>query len=444
MSRATRLVAAVGLGILFGVVPARAANDPGAKQQWNMGIVGAETAWATGRGAGITVAVVDTGVDFGHEDLAGRVLPGRNFVTPGKTPQDDHGHGTHVAGIAAAAANNGKGVIGVAPEARVLPVKVFLEDGSTVGSAIYDGIRWAADNGAQVINISLGVSLQAGPVATPIPSNELSAAVRYAWNKGVICVLSSGNDSSLASAFAREPGIVVTATGPNDRLAWYANDVGLAMWGMAAPGGAGNDPPDEDDILSTFWSSSTPNAYARAAGTSMSAPHVSGAAAVLRGLGLSAQQTVDRLRTTAKDLGTPGHDTTYGDGRLDVGKAVAGLKPGGGTTTIATGGGATTATTADRRTTTTTRSGSGSIKVVTPTTERLRAGSEESTSMSATSPTVPGDEVVAEDDVAAAAQPASDEDERDSDTIWPAALVALAALGSAGAALRRVRRVRGS
>src|SRR5919108_1400292 len=225
MGRAPRLLVALGLGIVVGVVPARAANDPGAARQWNMAVVGAETAWATGTGRGITIAIVDTGVNAGHEDLQGRVLPGRNFVTDAQPPQDDHGHGTHVTGIAAATANNRKGVIGVAPDVQVMPVKVLGSDGSGTGDDVGAGIRWAAGHGAQVINVSLGASLKAERIATPIPLPEEILAVRYAWSKGAICVLSSGNDSSLASAFSNEPGIVVTATGPSDQLAPYANDV---------------------------------------------------------------------------------------------------------------------------------------------------------------------------------------------------------------------------
>ncbi|MDQ3757362.1 MAG: S8 family serine peptidase, partial [Actinomycetota bacterium] len=371
MPSALRLLVAATAGLLLGILPAQAANDPGAPAQWNMSLVGAESGWSGG-GKGITIAIVDSGVDMAHEDLAGRVLPGQNFVTPNGSAQDDLGHGTHVAGIAAATTNNRKGVVGIAPQATLLPVKVFDKDGATSGTSVYDGIRWAADNGAHVINLSLSVALRTKFVRVPISDAELSSAVRYAWGKGVICVLSSGNDGAIASAFATEPGVVVTATTPQDQLAPYANDVGAARWGMAAPGGAGGD-ADEDDVLSTYWVASEPNQYAWAAGTSMAAPHVSGAAAVLRGLGLSPQQTVDRLLATARDLAPAGEDSRFGYGRLDVAKAVEGLVsasggsggtvPSGAVTTSTTarkassGGsaaGATTSTAARKGTTTTT------------------------------------------------------------------------------------------
>src|SRR5207248_8596592 len=123
--------------------------------------VGADKAWATGTGKGVTIAIVDTGVDLTHPDLAAHIVPGQNFIEPGRPPQDDFGHGTHVAGIAAAVANNGIGVAGVAPGANIMPVRVLHKerqpDGSYEGtgtSADVDaGIHWAADHGAQVINL---------------------------------------------------------------------------------------------------------------------------------------------------------------------------------------------------------------------------------------------------------------------------------------------------
>lgn len=307
---------------------ARAANDPLLPRQWNMSLVGAPSAWATGTGKGITIAVVDTGVDIGHEDLKAKVvLPGRNFVTSGPA-YDDHGHGTHVAGIAAAMTNNGRGVVGTAPDAAILPVKVIDRDGNGTYSDAMAAVRWAADNGAQVINLSLGSTVSS---LTGSP-NGFVEAIRYAWSKGAICVLSAGNDFVLSSDFGDEPALVVSATTRRDRAATYSNGVGEAEWGIAAPGGAASGNAD-DDILSTYWAHRDRTFpveygdYETAAGTSMAAPHVAGAAAVLRSLGLSPRQTVDRLLATAKDLGTKGRDNLYGHGRLDLAKAVAGLAP---------------------------------------------------------------------------------------------------------------------
>lgn len=313
-----------------------------------MAVVGAEQAWATATGNGITIAVLDTGVDLEHEDFGpGKLVPGRDFVDRGTAPDDEHGHGTHVAGIAAASTNNGRGVVGVAPDARIMPVRVLSRIG--VGLVDIDGaIRWAVDNGAHVINMSLGDALAGFSDDAPF-----TEALAYAWQRGVICVISAGNDPDLASPFTSQPVLVVTATDSADNRASYSSTVPNSQWGIAAPGGAG-EAPRENDVFSTHWrvaSVGDPDGdrkYHYMAGTSMAAPHVAGAAALLRSLGLSAQETVDRLLTTAKDLGAPGKDHVYGHGRLDVARAVAGLSQGGGGTsggTSGSGGGGATATT---------------------------------------------------------------------------------------------------
>ncbi|MBW3667998.1 MAG: S8 family serine peptidase [Actinobacteria bacterium] len=340
-------------GAFTGMTPAQAAvNDPGYQYQWGMKIIGAEQAWATGTGAGTTIAVVDSGMFFGHEDYAsGKILPGRNFIEDGQRPDDDVGHGTHVAGIAGASTNNGRGVVGVAPDAKILPVRVLeldeddpahtvfgIRQGVGTAQDVNAGIRWAVDNGAHVVNLSLGNNVQG------VVGSSFVDAVRYAWDRGVICVIAAGNSFATGSGFSDEPALVVSATNRRDGKPLYSSGVGQAKWGMSAPGGAGTE-ADVDDILSTYWEpDDNPNTYAYAAGTSMAAPHVAGAAAILRGLGLTPQQTVDRLLATAKDIGSAGRDSTFGWGRLDLAKAVEGLAPaakaGGSTgTTGATGSG---------------------------------------------------------------------------------------------------------
>ena len=330
------------IGALFGVLAwvltlapaAYAAEDPGRPLQWGLGAVGAPEAWSTGSGDGITIAVVDTGVDLAHEDLQGRLVPGKNFVDPSKQPQDDHGHGTHVAGIAAAATNNNKGIAGAAPDARILPVKAMNAEGKSVEAAggedsVVAAVRYAADQGAAVINLSLG---DAGIPAVLGPS--FGEAVRYAWSKGSICVVAAGNSGEgglsngfvTSSNFGNEPALVVTSTSKAGTKPAYASDIGAAKWGLAAPGGAGSGTA-EDDILSAWWVAGRPNTYAYVAGTSMATPHVAGAAAVLRSLGLTPQQTVDRLLATARDIGAQGKDSVYGHGALDMKAAVAGLTP---------------------------------------------------------------------------------------------------------------------
>ncbi|HUR18045.1 MAG TPA: S8 family serine peptidase [Acidimicrobiales bacterium] len=318
------LVSAVlTLALMVVARPATAIADPRLPEQWGLAAIGAPAAWSVGTGNGVTIAVVDTGADFGHEDLGPKLLPGRNFVEPGAPPQDDQGHGSHVAGIAAAATGNGVGVAGVAPGARILPVKVLDSGGSGSVAVISDGIRWAAANGAQVINLSLGPNA----VLATLFGSGLEDAVNDAWNMGSVVVIAAGNDFLFSSSYSTVNAVIVTSTTREDRLASsYASAVGSAKWGIAAPGGAGGSSA-ADDILSSYWRAGARNSYEFLAGTSMATPHVAGAAAVLRGLGLSPQQTVDRLLATAKDLGSPGRDSTYGAGRLDLAAAVAAVAP---------------------------------------------------------------------------------------------------------------------
>jgi subtilisin family serine protease len=308
--------------IIAVVAPAYAATDPRIRDQWGLTVVGAQNAWGTGQGAGITIAIVDSGVDLTHVDLMPNLVAGYDFVDNDTTPQDANFHGTHVAGIAAAVLGNGKGGSGVAPKAKIMPVRVLDEDGRGYVSDVEKGVRWAVDQGADVVNLSLGRQGQ------QLLGSGLGGAIGYAWSKGVVVVVAAGNEFIFSSGFSEEPAIVVSATTINDQEPDYSSGVGNAKWGMAAPGGGcpllmgcrGT-----DDVLSTYWTADGPNAYAYMQGTSMAAPHVAGAAAVLLGLGLTPQQTVDRLLATAKDIGATGRDSTYGAGRLDLAKAVSGL-----------------------------------------------------------------------------------------------------------------------
>src|SRR4051794_23754163 len=177
-----------------------APNDPLLAKQWGLGQIKAAGAWSRGAlGGGATIAIVDTGVDLNHPDLKDKLLPGADFVssepcTPGA--QDTNGHGTHVAGIAAASTNNGIGVAGTAPEAKILPVRVLDPDGSGTGPDIVAGIKWAADHGAQVINLSIGEGIDVGGLAgvsSPIDLDAISDGVDYAWQHGAVVVAAAGN-----------------------------------------------------------------------------------------------------------------------------------------------------------------------------------------------------------------------------------------------------------
>lgn len=306
------------------VLPALASNDPGFAKQWGLSKIGAEAAWATATGDGITIAIIDSGVDLGHEDLANKIVPGVDYIDGG-TPQDENGHGTHVAGIAAASTGNGVGVAGTAPGAKILPMRVLGPDGSCSPCSTAAAIDESVARGADVINLSLS---QLGKSVLG-PSQSFADALERAWAAGVIPVLAAGNDYLLMSGYEKNSAIVVSASNRNDQKPDFSSEVGRAKWAMAAPGGGSTFDAQANDVFSTDWDGSKTNLYGYKAGTSMSAPHVAGAAAILRSMGLSPQQTVDRLLATAVDIGSVGHDTTFGSGRLDLAAAVRGLSPAG-------------------------------------------------------------------------------------------------------------------
>ena len=314
--------AATVVAVLVAAPFAAASQDPYSERQWALDRVRAEKAWSIGgKGKGVTIAIVDSGVDLAHEDLKGAFVDGRDFVDDDADASDEHGHGTHVAGIAAARANNGVGVAGVAPEAKIMPVRVLNDEGSGTGADVDAGIRWAADHGADVINLSLS---DGDVVIESLFGDSLNASLDYAWSKGAVPVVVSGNDGFFRTQLASANALMVTATGPDDTKPGYANSVGFAKWAIAAPGGTSES--QRSMVFSTLWTASGKTNYGWAYGTSMAAPHVAGAAAILRGLGLSPQQTVDRLLSTARDIGNAGRDNTYGSGLLDVAAAASGIR----------------------------------------------------------------------------------------------------------------------
>ncbi len=299
-------------------------DDPLFERQWSFRLVGAPAAWDLGRGEGVTVAVIDTGVayeDHGPyrrvEDLADtRFAKGYDFVDDDEHPNDDHGHGTHVAGTIAQSTDNGRGVAGLAPGATIMPIKVLDRSGRGSAADIADAIRYAADEGAQVINLSLGGGLR---------SLVMQAAVRYARSKGVIVVCAAGNGGRKKVEFpAAYPGaFAVSSVGPNRQLAPYSS------WGkqiaIAAPGGDKTQGGDAGAILQNTiqpGAVGVTDRYLAFQGTSMAAPHVAGAAALVIGAGVTNPDLVETiLRETAADVGAPGADEKYGAGVLDAGKA---------------------------------------------------------------------------------------------------------------------------
>lgn len=303
------LIGVVAAAVALVPAPAGASSDPGFGQQWGLRRIGGEAAWARTTGAGVRIGIVDTGVDLDHEDLAGKVVASASCVGSGGdaakcggSAQDDNGHGTHVSGIAAAAADNGKGVAGVAPDAALVVAKVLAAGGAGQPSDVIAGIKWVVDNGARVVNLSLGSPVQ--PLIGFLNSNELREGIEYAWSRGAIAVLAAGNSNfgglGLENpSYGDMPAVVVGATGPDDTTASYSTGTGDAKWAVMAPGGAG-DRTETHDIYSTYWAPGQKNAYRYLAGTSMAAPHVTGAIALLLAQGLTPQAAVQRLLDTAE------------------------------------------------------------------------------------------------------------------------------------------------
>lgn len=337
--RSRILIFLILLGALVAFPAVARPNDPSYPKQWGMFTIGAEDAWDKATGKSVIVAIVDTGIDLEHPDLKDQIVQGVDLLENDE-PDDENGHGSHVAGIAAAVTNNGVGVVGVAPKARLMPVRILDEVGTNLNPTnptklfanVAAGVKWAADHGAQVINMSFGNAGGGGP------GSAIASAIQYAWSKGAICVVAAGNDSGESSGYVNENAVIVAATTRSDARADFSNIVDKAKWGISAPG---------SEIYSTLCCTldlmdGNPDGYGTLDGTSMAAPHVSGAAAVLRSMGLSPQQTVDRLLATAADLGPKGRDSTYGAGRLDLAAAVGAGQAGtssGGTPGGASSGG---------------------------------------------------------------------------------------------------------
>ena len=357
MRRVVLLLSALALALTS--TPAFAATAPNDAlwgQQWGPQQVRAPEAWSTSTGAGQVIAVVDSGVDLQHPDLVGKFVPGATFIgcpngpcgdgdweSGGKAAGAPDPHGTHVAGIAAAVTNNGQGIAGVAPDAKIMPVKVLGEDGGSFAE-IAAGIRWAADNGADVINLSLGAI--PGAQALEITGIERSAtqAIDYANSKGVVVVAAAGNDTAsiCGSPSFNDGALCVVSNDRNEVRSWFSNfAVKPDLMTVSAPGGQGLISCSED-IISTVPVGAEEycpgNAgYDNYAGTSMATPHVAGVAALLTAQGRSNDNVYDVLMDTARKprTGTRGvYDPVYGYGIVDAQAAVA--APGATATPAAT------------------------------------------------------------------------------------------------------------
>jgi thermitase len=279
-------------------------DDPSFGSQWGLIKIDAPQAWDITTGSSnITIAVLDTGVDLDHPDLAGKITVSKNF-TSSNTADDIYGHGTHVAGIAAAATNNEVGVAGLGYNSTVMNVKVLGDDGYGSYSWIAQGIIWAADNGAKVINMSLGGSSG---------SSTLESAVNYAWSKGALVVAAAGNNGSSTPLYPAyyANSIAVAATDSSDNLTSWSNH---GDWvDVAAPG-------------SSIYSTLINGAYGYKSGTSMATPYAAGLAALIftvvtdnNGNGYLNDEVRTQIQATCDDIGVSG----IGSGRINAYKAVS-------------------------------------------------------------------------------------------------------------------------
>ena len=316
-----RSIVVVALVLLLGAAPAGAA-DPRRGEQWNLDLIEAGGAHATSTGAGAVVAVVDSGVQADHPDLAGRVGPGYDEVQRDGTPQDGDGHGTHVLGIVGAASGNGIGVESVAPGATLMPIRVLGDDGGGSVDDVARGIDYARTHRADVVNLSLGSGV---PLIGAAEGDALDAAIRRAIAAGIVVVAAAGNNGvPVCEQPAAGDGLLCVGAVDKRRARSFFSSFGSGL-GLVAPGGSGATAAGTEvgeDVLSTFAGS----AYRELAGTSQAAPHVAGVAALLVARGVRGQAAVKRILATASDLGSPGDDAEYGAGLLNARAAVAGLR----------------------------------------------------------------------------------------------------------------------
>jgi thermitase len=291
-------------------------NDPRLSEQYALGRVQAEAAWDIEKGNNsVVVAIVDTGIDTDHPDLKPQLVAGWNVIANNNAVRDDNGHGTHCAGITAAAGNNGEGISGLAPNVKIMPIKVMNASGQGNSLDIATGIRWAADHGAHVISLSLGTSMG---------STVIREALVYAVGKGVTLVAAMGNDGgqvrNYPATYAAEiDGLVaVGATDSSDARAYFSN---YGSWiTVTAPG---------YQILSTLpryavEANRSGQAYGPLSGTSMATPYVAGLAGLLKSQQLNRGPTDIKAAIIqgADDLGSSGFDTQFGYGRINAARSL--------------------------------------------------------------------------------------------------------------------------
>lgn len=277
------------------------ANDPYFGSAWHLAKIGAPDAWSYSTGAGVTIAIIDSGVDGTHPDLSSLMVAGWNFYDGNSNTADVYGHGTKVAGAAAARSNNGLGVASVSWQSKIMPLRVSLPDGTAYLSTIATAITYAADNGARVANISF---------QSAAGSPTIQNAAQYMKSKGGLVVISAGNTYGFESFAANDSVIAVAATDSADAKASFSSYG--AYVDLAAPGVG-------------VYSTVRGGTYGAVSGTSFAAPITGGVIALMmaRNPALTPTQIESILKSTAVDLGTSGRDDYFGAGRINAAAAVA-------------------------------------------------------------------------------------------------------------------------
>lgn len=276
-------------------------NDPWfGSWEWYLTKISAPAAWSTTTGdKSIIIAILDTGIESTHPDLQAKLVPGWNIYNNNSDTSDVYGHGTVVAGTAAAASNNAQGVASIAWNCPIMPVRISALDGTATYSAMANGLTWAADHGARVANLSYKASTSA----------TVASAASYFQSKGGVVTAAAGNQATFDSSSDNPNILTISATDANDLLASFSNTGNNID--LAAPG----------TVFTTYEGAS----YGNSGGTSVAAPIVAGAAALVLSVKptLTATQVQDILKQSADDLGPTGWDTSYGWGRVNVARAVS-------------------------------------------------------------------------------------------------------------------------